>query len=207
VDRAIEREHQAAVYDSQPWPPERKPEAGYEEPDACAPGREPQPRLGIPGFRTEPEPEASKPGGTQPEAAGPVPADDGRATRLDELQDRAEQPRAGSTRSVQSSTPAASTPRAQNARPRPNWQPTGRRKRPMTWKWGCERPGRAGAADPRDLACSASPRPTVAAAPASDPQLQRSGKLVPPSRSPRSPPGGRSHLTVSLGICTVPACT
>jgi conjugative relaxase-like TrwC/TraI family protein len=91
VDRAIEREHQAAVCDSQPWPPEPKPEAGYEEPDACPPGREPQPGPGIPGSRTQPEPEAAKPGGTQPEAAGPVPADDGRATRLDELQDRADQ--------------------------------------------------------------------------------------------------------------------
>ena len=42
MDRAIEREHQAAVHDGQPWPPERKPEAGHEEPDAAAPGREPQ---------------------------------------------------------------------------------------------------------------------------------------------------------------------
>ena len=94
VDRAIEREHQAAVYDSQPWPPERKPEAGHEEPDACAPGREPQleqSRPGIAGSRTEPEPEASRPGGPQAEAAGPVPADDGRAARLDELQARADQ--------------------------------------------------------------------------------------------------------------------
>ncbi len=32
MDRAIEREHQAAVHDGQPWPPERKPEAGHEEP-------------------------------------------------------------------------------------------------------------------------------------------------------------------------------
>jgi hypothetical protein len=67
VDRAIDREHQAAVYDSQPWPPERKPEAGREEPYACAPGQ------------------------PQPEAAGPNPADDGRAARLDELQARADQ--------------------------------------------------------------------------------------------------------------------
>jgi hypothetical protein len=93
VDRAIEREHQAAVYASQ-WPPEGKPEAGHEEPDACAPGRGPQPeqpRPGIPGSRTEPELEASKPGCSQPEAAGPVSADDGRAARLDELQARADQ--------------------------------------------------------------------------------------------------------------------
>jgi conjugative relaxase-like TrwC/TraI family protein len=67
VDSAIEHEHQAAVYDSQPWPPERKPEAGREEPYACAPGQ------------------------PQSEAAGPNPADDGRAARLDELQARADQ--------------------------------------------------------------------------------------------------------------------
>ena len=89
MDRAIEREHQAAVYEGHPWPPERKPEAGHDEPDTAAPGRESQleqPRPGIPGAQTEPEPEASKPGSPQPEAAEPVPADDGRAARLDELQ-------------------------------------------------------------------------------------------------------------------------
>jgi AAA domain/TrwC relaxase len=94
VDRAIEREHQAAVHDSQPWPPERKPEAGHEEPDARATGRKPQlerGRPGIPRSRTEPEPKASKPGGPQPEAAGPVLPNDGRAARLDELQARADQ--------------------------------------------------------------------------------------------------------------------
>ena len=94
MDRAIEREHQAAVYDGQPWPPERKPEAGHEEPDTAAPGREPQleqPRPGIPGTQTEPEPDASKPGTPEPEAAEPVPADDGRAARLDELQARADE--------------------------------------------------------------------------------------------------------------------
>ena len=94
MDRAIEREHQAAVHDGQPWPPERKPEAGHEEPDTAAPGRESQleqPRPGIRGVQRDPESEASKPGSPQPEAAGPVPADDGRAARLDELQARADQ--------------------------------------------------------------------------------------------------------------------
>lgn len=41
MDRVIEQEHQAAIYDGQPWPPDRKPEAGHQEPDAAAPGREP----------------------------------------------------------------------------------------------------------------------------------------------------------------------
>ena len=82
MDRAIEREHQAAVHDGQPWPSERKPEAGHEEPDTAAPGRESQleqPRPGILGVRRDPESEASKPCSSQPEAAGPVHADDGRA--------------------------------------------------------------------------------------------------------------------------------
>jgi hypothetical protein len=90
MDRAIEREHQAAMHEGQPWPPE----PGHEEPDTAAPGRESpleQHRPGIPGAQTEPEPGASKPGSPQPEAAEPVPADDGRAARLDELQARADQ--------------------------------------------------------------------------------------------------------------------
>ena len=93
VDRAIEREHQAAIHDGQPWPPERKPEARHEEPDA-APGREPQleqSRPGTPGASTKPEPSPSKPGPPESETAGPVPADDGRAARLDELQARADE--------------------------------------------------------------------------------------------------------------------
>jgi hypothetical protein len=94
VDRAIEREHQAAVDDGQPWPPGRKSEAGHDEPDAVARGREPQleqPRPGIPGFRTEPGPEASKPGTPRLGAAEPVPAYGGRATGLDDLRARVDQ--------------------------------------------------------------------------------------------------------------------
>ena len=94
MDRMVDREHQAAVYGGQPWPSERKPEARHEEPDAAAPGRGPQleqPRPGIPGAQTEPEPKASKPGIPKPKAAEPVPAVDGRAARLDELQARADQ--------------------------------------------------------------------------------------------------------------------
>jgi hypothetical protein len=94
MDRAIEREHQAAVGHGQPWPPERKPEAAREEPDAAAPGREPQleqPRPGIPGAQTELEPETSKPDTPRPETAEPVPADSGRAARLDELRARTDE--------------------------------------------------------------------------------------------------------------------
>jgi hypothetical protein len=57
MERAIEREHQAAVHDGQPWPPERKPEAGHEEPDTAAAGRESpleQPGQEYPGPRRSP---------------------------------------------------------------------------------------------------------------------------------------------------------
>jgi hypothetical protein len=80
VDRAIEREHQATIHHGEPWPPERKPVAGHEEADSP-----------VPGSRTEREPEGPKPGTPEPETAEPVPADDGRATRLDELQARVDQ--------------------------------------------------------------------------------------------------------------------
>ena len=94
ADRAIEREHQAAIHDGQRWPPERKPEAGHKKPDAAPPGREPQlgrSRPGVPSAQTEPEPLSSEPGTPEPEAVGPVPADDARTARLDELQARADQ--------------------------------------------------------------------------------------------------------------------
>jgi len=91
VDRAIEHEHQAAINDGQPWPPERKPEARHEEPDDALHGREPrleQPWPGIPGASMEPEPSASEAGTPASEIPGPVLAG-GRAARLDELQARA----------------------------------------------------------------------------------------------------------------------
>jgi len=94
VDRAIDREHHAAVREGRPWPPERKPDAGHEEPEAAAPGRELQPeqsRPGIPEASTEPEPSASEPEIPESEPVGPVPADDGRTARLDELQTRADE--------------------------------------------------------------------------------------------------------------------
>ena len=92
VDRAVEREHQAATNAGQPWPPERKAEAGHEEPHAAAPVRQPQLEQSSPGTpraKKEPEPETFKPKTPNAEAAGAVPANDGRAARLDELQARA----------------------------------------------------------------------------------------------------------------------
>jgi hypothetical protein len=94
VDRAIEREHLAAVYDGQPWPPERKPEAAYAGPPAVAGGSEPeleQSRPGTAGVQTDPEPDASEPEISAPGATGPGLADDGHAARLGDLQARADQ--------------------------------------------------------------------------------------------------------------------
>ena len=94
MDRAIEREHQAAVNDGQSWPPQRKPEAGHEEPDAAAPGREPQlahSPPGIPEAQADSEPETSELETSGAEAVGPGPVDDGRTARLDELQARADE--------------------------------------------------------------------------------------------------------------------
>jgi len=93
MDRAIEHEHEAAVHGGQPWPPGRKPEAGHEEPDAVALGRQPQlgyPLPAIPEAQTDPEPEACELETFHPEAVEPGPADDGHAARLDELQARAD---------------------------------------------------------------------------------------------------------------------
>jgi AAA domain/TrwC relaxase len=92
ADRAIEREHHAAIRDGQPWPPERTPEAGHEELTTAAHGGEPQvekSRPGMPGPSAEPGPSATDPGTPEPETAAPVHADDGRAARLDQLQARA----------------------------------------------------------------------------------------------------------------------
>ena len=94
VDRVIEREHQAAVYNGQPWPPERKPEAGHDGPHAAAPGHDPQleeTRPPTAGAQADPEPDASEPETPAREATEPVLVDDGRAARLDELQARADE--------------------------------------------------------------------------------------------------------------------
>lgn len=94
VDLAIEREHQAAIRDGQPWPPERTPEAGHEESATAAPGRESQlgqAQSGVSSPLAGPEPSAPEPGTPESEAAGPVPPDDRCAARLDQLQARADE--------------------------------------------------------------------------------------------------------------------
>ena len=69
MDRAVEREHQAAIDVDQPWPPARQPQ----------PEAEPHSAL---------QPEDARPG--QPEIPESEPdSHDGRAARLDELQTRA----------------------------------------------------------------------------------------------------------------------
>jgi hypothetical protein len=94
VDRAIELEHQAAVDDGRPWPPERKPEAKYEVGYAAAPRRDSQLEQSPPGAagpQTDPEPDTSEPETPGSETTEPGLADGGRAARLDELQARADE--------------------------------------------------------------------------------------------------------------------
>jgi len=94
LDRAIEREHQAAVHGGQPWPPQRQPEAGRQEPDPAAPGSEPQLVYALPGIpeaQTDPEPEGSELETSGPKAAGLEATEGGRAARLDELQARVDE--------------------------------------------------------------------------------------------------------------------
>ena len=77
--------------------------------------------------------------------------------------------RAGSTRSGQSLKPAASTPRGSSGRPRPSRRLTGRRKRPMRWKWSCRRSGRAGIAGVTVTDRAERKRSSFAPAPAANP--------------------------------------
>jgi hypothetical protein len=145
VDLAIEREHQAAIRDGQPWPPERTPEAGHEESATAAPGRESQlgqAQSGVSSPLAGPEPSAPEPGTPESEAAGPVPPMTGAPPGWISCRPARTKRRRGSTRSGQKSRPAASTPRGSNARPRPDRRLTGRWKRPT--KWNCKRSGRTG---------------------------------------------------------------
>jgi len=90
VDRAIEREHQAAVSGGQPWPPETKREG----PHVAAHERDSQLEQSRPGtavVHKDPEPAASELETPVPQAIEPGLADDGRAARLEELQARADQ--------------------------------------------------------------------------------------------------------------------
>ena len=90
MDRAIEREHQAAVYHGQPWPPEAKHVGSH----AAALGRDPQLEQSWPGTagtQTDPEPDASELETPAPEATEAGLADDGRAARLNQLQARVDE--------------------------------------------------------------------------------------------------------------------
>lgn len=137
VDRAVQREHQAAVYDGQPWPPEQKPEAGHEGPHAAAPDatRSPSsPGHQQPGHRQIPSQ-------THPsrKPRPPRPPNLGLLTRAAppgwmSCRPARIRPRAGSTRSGQNLTPAGSTPRGSSGRRRPNRRPAGRQKPPVRWR-------------------------------------------------------------------------
>jgi conjugative relaxase-like TrwC/TraI family protein len=94
MDRAIEREHQAAIRDGRPWPLERRREGKHEGQNPVATKHDPQleqSRPGTAGAPADPEPDAPELAGPAAEATGLELADDGHVGRLDELQARVDQ--------------------------------------------------------------------------------------------------------------------
>ncbi len=89
VDRAIEREHQAAVAANRPWPPEKTAQAEGSHDEARAAIE----RLQRDGYlrMPDPEPKASEPEPDEPvtDVPGPQPESGSSANRLDQLQARA----------------------------------------------------------------------------------------------------------------------
>jgi hypothetical protein len=91
VDRAIERERQAAIAAGQPWPPRRAAQAGTTHAEAAA-------VIGRPlrdGYRPEPNPDPEaltcEPAAAKTGALAPRHEPGGRPARLDSLQARADQ--------------------------------------------------------------------------------------------------------------------
>ena len=91
TDRAIEREHQAAIAAARPWPAQRTAQAGTAHAQAAAVIA----RLQRDGYLPEgdPDPEVSAPVPAAPDTATPAPQHqpDGRPGRLDTLQARADE--------------------------------------------------------------------------------------------------------------------
>jgi hypothetical protein len=90
VDRALEREHQAAIAAGQPWPPQRTAQAETTHAEAAAVIARPQ----RDGYRPEPNPDLEaltrEPAAAKPGALAPQHKHGGRSARLDALQARAD---------------------------------------------------------------------------------------------------------------------
>jgi hypothetical protein len=91
MDRAIEREHQAAIAAGQPWPPQHTAQV----PAACAEAAAVIARLQHGGYLREsgPDPEIPSPGPAAPDSEAPAAQREAgdRSVRLDALQARADQ--------------------------------------------------------------------------------------------------------------------
>jgi len=91
MDRAIQREHQAAVAAGQPWPPQHTAQAETTHAEAAAV----IPRLQHDGYLPEPDPDpavlALVPAAPDAEALAPQHEPGDRSARLDTLQARADE--------------------------------------------------------------------------------------------------------------------
>ena len=91
VDRAVERDHQAAIAAGQPWPPQRTVQAETAHAEAAAVIA----RLQRDGYLPEPDPDpeapASEPAAANTRALAPQHEPGGRPARLDALHARADQ--------------------------------------------------------------------------------------------------------------------
>ena len=91
VDRAIEREHQAAIAAGQPWPPQRTAQAETTHAEAAAVIARPQRDGYLPEPNPDPEAPASEPAAANTGALAPQHEPGDRPARLDALQARADE--------------------------------------------------------------------------------------------------------------------
>jgi hypothetical protein len=91
VDRAIEREQQAAIAAGQPWPPQRTAQAETTQAEAAAVIARLQRDGYLPEPNLDPEAPASEPSAANTTALTPQHEPGGRPARLDALQARADE--------------------------------------------------------------------------------------------------------------------
>ena len=91
VDRAIEREHQAAIAAGQPWPPQRTAQAETTHAEAAALIAPLQRDGYLPEPNPDPEAPASEPAAANTAALAPQHEPGDRSARLDALQARADE--------------------------------------------------------------------------------------------------------------------
>jgi hypothetical protein len=130
VDRAIEREHQAAIAAGQPWPPQRTAPAETTHAEAAAVIARLRRDRYLPEPNPDPEAPTSEPGAANTAALAPQHEPGHRPARLDALQARADEARTASPPPTLRGKPARNTRPALNAKltPKPNQRPNARPK-------------------------------------------------------------------------------